>query len=176
MSDEPIVHAEETARYFPKVEESSAPVKKKRGRPAKSEPKLRHDVIAEALPVDGDYERLALANEDPEYTYFWVSERDLARLHRPWIQEKWASRCCRPKFWFGDMPDGTPIVMDGLHLMKMPKRVWAEIERRDPKRANHRASMKALTDYAKTNGKFEQRISEVSAENLVQGLATNYKE
>jgi hypothetical protein len=160
MSDEPIVHAEETARYFPKVEESSAPVKKKRGRPAKSEPKLRHDVIAEALPVDGDYERLALANEDPEYTYFWVSERDLARLHRPWIQEKWASRCCRPKFWFGDMPDGTPIVMDGLH----------------PKRANHRASMKALTDYAKTNGKFEQRISEVSAENLVQGLATNYKE
>lgn len=170
--DESTEVSEETApsRYFRGKSADESPSRGS-ARKAAERPKARLD--EEALPVDGDYEKLARENEDPSYVYFWASEFDLSRLRRPWVAEKWGPNCCRPKWHFGDMPEGQTIKIDGLTMMKMPKRLWAEIQKRDPKRSKHRILRKQLFDFARQNGRAEETQAVMGTTDLDAGSSND---
>jgi len=104
--------------------------------------RMRHD--ADLAPTDGDYDPLRLEHEDPDMKYFWASMRDLGRLaHRGWIEEKWSPTCARPKF-FGARQRGETVRYLELALMKMPKKLAAQLEDRDPKRRQHAQLMREI--------------------------------
>jgi hypothetical protein len=107
---------------------------------ARRKARIRHD--APPAPIDGDYDPLRLARQDPNYRYFWASERDLGRLqYRGWVNETWSPTCARPAFWYGEAKVGEPIRYRDLTLMKLPEVHAAAYERNDPARRRHAALM-----------------------------------
>lgn len=105
--------------------------------------RIRHD--APPAPIDGDYDPLRLTNEDPDYTYFWSSEKDLGRLqYRGWVNEQWSPACARPAFWFGAAKAGEPIRYRDLTLMRLPRTHAAALEQNDPARRRHAALMREV--------------------------------
>jgi hypothetical protein len=142
------------------VEEPTAEAPRKRGRPRKlvatehlaetladvrrtRQAKVRHD--AEDAPIDGDYDPLKLANEDPDFRYFWASDKDRGRLgHRGWIEERWSPTCAHPKFYFGAKHRGELIKEKELTLMKMPTVDWERLQARDPQRRRHAQLMSEI--------------------------------
>lgn len=110
--------------------------------------KVRHD--ADEAPIDGDYDPLKLTNEDPDYRYFWASDKDRGRLgHRGWVEERWSPACAHPKFYFGAKARGEVIREKELTLMKMPAAIWERQQARDPARRRHAELMKEVMQPSK---------------------------
>lgn len=179
MSEDPSAERpiEETAanRLFSSTQQVTAPLKK-RGRPRKKqETDYEHDIAL--IPIDGDYEKLALANKHPDWEYYWVSDYDLERFAgRPWVPEKWGPNCCRPKYSYGTHPEGEPIMMQKLHLMKMQRRYAELVQKRDPKRIRHEMNRKVLFEHARENGRFEQKTTDVNTADVSSTVSASYTE
>jgi hypothetical protein len=106
--------------------------------------KVRHD--ADDSPIDGDYEPLKLANEDPDFHYQWFTEIDYQkRGYRGWEAEKWGPNCCRPaQAMLARQQAGANITHRELTLMKIPAARWAKIKEQDHAYKRHQVLLDAV--------------------------------
>lgn len=128
--------------------------KAKRGR----KPKIRHDAETVLAPVDGDYDKLSLENEEPGFQYFRLNAKDLARYKRYGIEEcRWGVDKVRPREWFGEGKHGDVIRMEELTICKLPIAVAQRVAAADSRRRRHESLMGRMAEHAKSgNGTFEK--------------------
>lgn len=144
--------ADETVGFVIPAERVEGDLPKKRGgrpkgsknRTSAAAPAVRHDIPA-AGPVDGDYDKLTLENQQPGMVYFRANQRDMHSLKR-WgaVEEKWHfdkdgnPTNAYPREWFEPGKPGETVRMEELTILKLPvernnQRVAADRRRHDHK-------------------------------------------